>query len=161
MATRMLAPTDVLQGHPKTEDDYRRTALATAAKKGKAVKISALPLHAYIVAGWWVADCPNCGAGIAVNPEWSFAACFGLGCHTVYSTIVIPGRWQDIEAALVDRPIKMQHWLCAPKRTAYQGLGRVQMPDETVEELQEQTEVILGRREGTPIGEEIPGEGIR
>ncbi len=56
---------------------------------------------AYCNHGCWVADCP-CGGGVAVEPEFDKAACFG--CGAVYSSIRFPRHRDQIEAELLKRP---------------------------------------------------------
>lgn len=142
-----MGPSDVISGQPSTEEEYRALALRWAAKKGKPLTRSGDPLHAYIARGRWIAECPNCSSGIAVHPEWPFAACLGIGCHRFYETIEIPGEWNDIEEALLERHMKDQHWMCAEARTKWEGLGRQALPAETVADLIAQTAVIKAREQ--------------
>lgn len=69
----------------------------------------------------WVADCPGCSAGIAIEPEWSVACCFG--CGAVYRNFDMPDRAAraQIEATLLARP---------------QWQTRAWLPGETVADLE-------------------------
>lgn len=145
MPTQMICPTDLFEGRITTVDEYRALAVARAVKRGKAIAISADTLYPSIIAGWYRALCPNCNAGISVHPEWAFAACFGLGCYRVYERIVLPAEWPEIEASLLQRQMKDQHWHSGHMRTIFEGRGRVQLPDETLDEIREQTAVIRQR----------------
>jgi hypothetical protein len=65
------------------------------------------PLVARVNDGAWIGDC-DCNAGVAVDPEWSEARCFG--CGAVYTEIVFPERRAEIETLLEARPRKHQNW---------------------------------------------------
>jgi len=66
------------------------------------VSTSRTEIRPYVDLGRWVADCP-CGAGIAVEPTWPEARCFG--CGTVYTQIAWPDATtrRDIEQTLLAR----------------------------------------------------------
>jgi hypothetical protein len=139
----LLGPRDVLRGHPASADDMRTLVVARARQVGRSVTVDARTLQAYVNAGIWVADCPHCNSGIAIHPEWSFASC--LGCLRTFADIAIPTDWKDIEAVLVERPQQNQHWLCAAQRTKWVGRSLVDMPAETVEELDTENAEKLDR----------------
>lgn len=97
----------LLVRHEQGLDDLARL---TAAKIGLSVIPSEDVLVPYINHGRWVADCP-CGAGIAINPLWSTAACLDTGCHRTFSHISMPADWQELEGALLLRPfLKNRNW---------------------------------------------------
>ena len=146
MPSQMLTAADVLRGLPRSENEYRALALQRAAKWGRTLVDDRTALYPSVIGGVWRALCPNCNAGIAFHPDWQFAACLGRGCFHIFQVIVFPERWPAIEASLRRRPLKDQHWLSGPIRTMYQGAGRLQLPDETLEEIEEQTDVIVGRQ---------------
>jgi hypothetical protein len=109
MTTMIRRPRAVLRGSPETPEDYLRLLEASAReahRKGllrrPEVRRSDAPLTAYVSDGRWVADCPDCGAGISVDPEWPLAGCFE--CFRLFSALVVPPRWREIEAALEARP---------------------------------------------------------
>lgn len=66
------------------------------------------PVLAFISANKWVAQCA-CGAGNAVNPEWSMTCCFG--CGAVHTTVVVPREWREIERLLMRRAPLQRHWM--------------------------------------------------
>jgi hypothetical protein len=67
-------------------------------------------LHAYVSDGRWVADCPQCGGGVALWRENPEACC--LDCGSVYSKIGWPGEDEVAEAerVLAARPSNQLHW---------------------------------------------------
>lgn len=73
---------------------------------------SAATIPAYVNHGRWVADCPNCNAGIAVWPENPRALC--LGCGFLYR-IAFPDDTQAVEEALAPRRVEHRHWTPAGK----------------------------------------------
>lgn len=111
MAARLLVPRDHLKARPANESEYLAAAEKRAALAGRDVIEDERTLVAYVNHGMWVADCHYCNSGIAIHPEWGVAACLGLGCHRVYRSIEIPPEWQEIEAVLIERPMRNQHWL--------------------------------------------------
>lgn len=131
----LLTPRDYLKGHPATPDAYVALAARRAAQVGRALVEDPRPVEAYVSAGQWVADCPQCGAGIAIHPEWPVAACFGVGCHRVFRTITVPATWRAIEAILMVRPRRAQHWLSSSVRSRVVGQGRVVLPAESLADL--------------------------
>lgn len=71
-----------------TVEDYR--ALLTARIRARRVKRDLpqpQPLYADIDCGMWSARC-ECGSGIALHPEWAFAAC--LNCGKTWTQVVFP-----------------------------------------------------------------------
>ena len=84
---------DEVQAGVKTVDDYRakftlhcieitRLTLQTLKEQPQTE-----PLQAVINHGRWVSSCV-CGGGIALHPDWSWAACFD--CGRSWSNIVFP-----------------------------------------------------------------------
>jgi hypothetical protein len=67
-------------------------------------------LHAYVSDGRWVAECPECGGGVALWQENPEACC--LDCATVYSKIGWPHEREIMEAerVLAARPTNQLHW---------------------------------------------------
>jgi hypothetical protein len=65
-------------------------------------------LTAYVSANRWVADCPNCAAGIAAWAQNPRGCC--LGCGLIY-TIAFPTGWLEAEKVLLDRAPRYRHWL--------------------------------------------------
>jgi hypothetical protein len=68
------------------------------------------PLIANVSTGRWVADCPNCGGGVALWRENVRACCLTCGC--VYSGIDWPdaAEMAEAEAILLARPPANQAW---------------------------------------------------
>lgn len=107
----------------------------------------------YINQGRWVADCPNCGSGIACwdrNPE---ACCLGNRCGHVYTVAWQPAAVRaEVERVLAVRLEDHQNW------EAQRG--------ETVEELKIENVLQLGvphterpsllRAEGIDVPSEFP-----
>jgi len=58
--------------------------------------------------GRWIADCPNCNAGIALHPEWDRARCFG--CGAIYRNLTWPAHPRLIARVLRARVIRHQNW---------------------------------------------------
>ena len=107
MAMRLLGPAATVR--VRSEADYTARAARLAAAAAREVRTDPRPLVAYVSEGRWCADCPGCGAGIAIHPEWTVAACLGVGCHRVYRSIAVPPDWVAIEAALEGRDRRHQH----------------------------------------------------
>jgi hypothetical protein len=71
---------------------------------------SAAPLPAYVSDNRWVADCPNCGAGIAVWEGQARTPC--LECGHEYAIDFPPeAERRRAERILARRPRKHRHWL--------------------------------------------------
>lgn len=84
-----------------------------AAKGGRwAVHEDAATLVGQVGGNSWMADCPYCNSGIALDPEFGVACCFG--CGAVYRDIVMPNEKARaaIEATLLARPaMRTRSWL--------------------------------------------------
>jgi hypothetical protein len=65
------------------------------------------PLVARVNDGVWLGDC-DCGSGVAVEPGWGEARCFG--CGAIYTNITMPAHWREVEGQLEPRPRRNQHW---------------------------------------------------
>lgn len=63
--------------------------------------------EAYVSEGRWVADCPECNAGISVAPGWK-ACCYG--CGATFAGAKFPRNWEAIEAKLERLPVREQDW---------------------------------------------------
>jgi hypothetical protein len=149
----LLGPRDLLRGAPATPEAYRALLAAKARRVGRQVRIHAGTLQAYVNRGRWVADCLNCSNGILIHPEWPEASCLGTGCFYVFTSIAVPTEWRRIEAVLLKRPMRYQHWLCAAQRTKWFGRGTT-LPDETVDELTAENEDKA--RSGELVGVDTP-----
>lgn len=57
-------------------------------------------LYAYVNHGRWLADCV-CGSGVMVDPSFQIACCFE--CAAIYSRIIFPTLYREIERRLVQR----------------------------------------------------------
>ena len=65
------------------------------------------PLVARVNDGTWLGDC-DCGSGVAIDPDWPEARCFG--CGAIYAEIIFPERRAEIEQLLEARPRVNQNW---------------------------------------------------
>lgn len=115
--TQLRGPADVLV--PLTLPDgtvlaasdapsYRALAEAKLLRRKKRLEPRGDVLFAYVNDNRWIADCPRCGAGIAVHPEWAFAGC--LGCGAAFAHVAAPAHWPEIESVLLARPPRNRHW---------------------------------------------------
>lgn len=77
--------------------------VAKTASKGASARIhqSPEPVYAYVNNGRWVGMC-ECGAGVATDPGFSSAYCFG--CGAIHDTVVFPEDRENIEYLLLARP---------------------------------------------------------
>ncbi len=107
---KLMTPRDHIVGHPDTPDAFVAVGARRSARRGRTVRADGRALVAYVSRGCWVADCPACHAGIAIDPEWSVAQCLGDGCFRTYTRVTVPANWRDIEDALDVRPRLEQHW---------------------------------------------------
>ena len=110
MPTTLITARDVLRGHPATEDQYLRLALARAQQAGRALVPDARDVYAYVNDGWWKACCAHCGLAMVLHPDWAVVVCMGTGCWRLYRTIVWPEDQHAIEGELQQRPPRHQHW---------------------------------------------------
>jgi len=96
---------------PEAFAKHHAGKIAERALRGARITISEnhAPLVASINHGRWVARC-DCGAGVAVEPTWEQARCFG--CGTVHCRIVLPADREAIEAVLLRRKQDAhRHWV--------------------------------------------------
>ncbi len=107
----LLTPRDWVYGHPDTPEALLAVGARMAAKRGRQVRESRLAITARVEKGAWIADCPHCHAGMAIDPEWPVAQCFGEGCYTVFRQVIVPKAWRDVEAALERRPRVHKGWM--------------------------------------------------
>jgi hypothetical protein len=93
-------------------------------------------LQPRIESGRWLVVCPNCGAGIAVEPKWQGVCCLDPDCCRWFPRLEIPEDRDDIEGALSPRQKPNRNW----------------RPGETVEDLRKENarHAIGEREEGTP-----------
>jgi hypothetical protein len=89
-----------------------------------AISESDEPLIASVNHGRWVARC-DCGAGVAVDPQWHEARCFG--CGTVHTTVRFPETAERVE---------IERLLMARKKMAH----RHWQSSETLHDLHEQNQ---------------------
>ena len=91
-------------------DDYVKRQQTRAAFDNKPITMKATSLAAYVNEGRWVADCPNCGSGIALDRDWADGRCLGLAYGFVYP-ITWPSNADAIESALIVRNRLNQSWV--------------------------------------------------
>jgi hypothetical protein len=127
----LQVPQDYITGHPTSAQALIDICTALAARAGRAVVEDARTLTAYANIGRWLADCPQCSAGVGVHPDWTESAC--LSCYHVFRSISVPVVWRDIETALALRPLQFQNWFAGSVRARWYPL--LVAADETVEEL--------------------------
>lgn len=118
----VLKPGDYVGIIGREPGDSAAAYLAAVARREAKVGAPFVPNRTALVAtvnhNRWVADCPNCAAGIALDPDApDFGACFS--CRRVYSAVAWPPDRAAIEEALEPRPWKNRNWV----------------PSETVEDL--------------------------
>lgn len=87
--------------------DFEQMNNETAARHGKVGKKAQDQVSAYINHSRWVADCPNCNAGIACLPGVNQIVC--LECGERYD-VAWPADREGIESALLCRPQRNRHW---------------------------------------------------
>jgi len=133
---RLQTSRNVLVGFPATPEAMLAQLQRRAEARGRPVVENPETLEPYVQHGWWIADCPNCNAGISIHPEWPVAGC--RGCFHVYRAFTLPREWRDIERVLAQRPEKDQHWWSSGVRTRM-VTGHVRpdvvLPAETVDQL--------------------------
>lgn len=129
MRSQLLIARDYIE-HADTFAEYRAFVLAKLERRGRVPAIDSRPLVPYVNYGRWVADCYFCFAGIALDPEWDQTFC--LGCYRSYVSILwpAPADREAIEAALVVRWLRNQHW-----RTAGGMQRNPLLPGESIAEL--------------------------
>ncbi len=143
MASKLLVARDLVAGNPRTFEDEQSAAVARASVRGRTVIADPRALVAYVNDGRWVADCPHCRTGIALDPAWPGGCCWGTGCYRTFSAVIWPDDRIEIEEALVGRPLMNQHWGFA------RGVALdASKPAETVADLQLENERFL-----TPLAE--------
>jgi len=114
MSTRLRGPAATIG--TETIAAYEARVVAQASAKGLRITVDVRTLIAYVNGGRWVANCPHCNSGIAVHPDWRYAAC--LDCLHTYAAITVPGDRVAVEDALAVRPVNNQN--CLPTETAAQ-----------------------------------------
>lgn len=112
MQTVILSPREYHNARSLAE--LRRKHQAFLSRKRRAGHrvahhVMPMPVVARIDHGSWVADCP-CGAGMAVEPDWGVALCFGCGAeHSI--TLPEASDRETLEALLLARPhMKNRNW---------------------------------------------------
>lgn len=97
---RVRTPMELAQRHRKAMDEAGTKAHARSED-----------LVAYVNHGRWLADCPLCNSGIALDAELPAALCFD--CGAVFARVMWPTPEDKaaIEAALERRPRRaVQNW---------------------------------------------------
>jgi hypothetical protein len=99
----MLGCTDPSQLSGRIEEVLRQSG-------GKA-RVSDAPqeVPAYVSEGRWVADCPECNGGIAVDPEDIEATCLDCGLATPISSPALDDQTKA-DLVLSERPIQARNW---------------------------------------------------
>lgn len=64
---------------------------------------SSASVHMYVNRGRWVADCPECRAGVSTGRRWTEARCFGCGAVYAGPQVVWPPDFDALERALLER----------------------------------------------------------
>jgi hypothetical protein len=93
-----------------SEAHYEQLQLIMLSGHGLKPRVRTATLAAYVNDGRWVADCPECNAGISVWPGWK-PRCFG--CGAVYAGAEFPAESEAIESVLVLRRHENQNWKLA------------------------------------------------
>ena len=97
----------------KTADEYLQR-VKTAARDARARVIAdPTPLVARVNHGRLMANCPSCGAGIAIEPGWHGAGCMddNAECYRWFQNVVIPDNLSEIDAVLKQRPrVENRNW---------------------------------------------------
>ena len=95
------------QHRVKTEDALRAKQAAFVAKNVasglRSIRIheSNVPIEARVNNGRWLFDC-DCGSGVAADPDFAAAYCFG--CGAIHTVVVFPDDRADVERVLLERP---------------------------------------------------------
>lgn len=100
---KLLGPSAVLGTTTFAEYVRRHAALRTVVTREEM-------LVAYVNGGRWVADCPNCAAGISLHRDWAAALCFGCGASYAAALVEWPDDFEAIEGELALRPLVNQNW---------------------------------------------------
>lgn len=66
--------------------------------------------------GRWIVDCPHCGNGPSYDPEWQMALC--CECGASFEHVVPTHGYEEIEAALLVRPLMHQRFWVPGERAA-------------------------------------------
>ena len=127
MAEKIETALDVLKQIvvPPTVERFEQFCREAQARHGKTGQRHAGGIAAYINHSRWVADCPNCNAGIACHPGVSDAVC--LECGERYR-VAFPRDREGIEAVLLQRRKANRHWY----------------PGETIDDLRRENEAHAG-----------------
>ena len=99
-----------------TASEYRAWVQARPqAPEGVGAKVDPIapPVVAYINEGRWVADCPDCNAGMMLLPGAPFLCglCFNVRIGSYSRLVVWPANPAEIEAVLLLRPMAInRNW---------------------------------------------------
>jgi len=111
MAEKILSAIDILRkrnGLPlRDATEFEALNRETQARYGKIGHKTFSTVAAYVNHNRWVADCQNCGAGMALQPGVNQVVC--MECGERYD-VAWPEDRDAIEGLLVTRPRKNRHW---------------------------------------------------
>lgn len=112
------------------------------------------PVYARIYRGHWIADCDVCSGAMFVSPDdpvFFCVECFNRKDNGKLRPIIFPDNRQDIEAAILERPVNEFAGVTESERAGRASLtvgGRTftrdWMPGETAEMIRQQNAVIAG-----------------
>lgn len=108
----LLTPEEV--HHVRTPEAYRadhqRVMVGLNQRfPGQGYQVIAAPDHpaVFVSGGKWVIVC-TCGNAPSVHPAWQLACCYE--CGRVYTNLTMPGIATEVQAVLVEQPMKRRHW---------------------------------------------------
>ncbi len=113
----------MLLQHVKTQADAKlHHATDIRKKKANGMDVTlrrlATPVTARVDWGRWIADCPACTSGVAVQHDWTEAYCYG--CGAVLTAVTWPDDKDEAEAVLTLRQQKAQFYF--PERETVEHL---------------------------------------
>lgn len=96
-----------------TREAYERKFRRHLSRSRKAERPQQATLAAHINTGRWVTPCV-CGGGIALHPEWAFAACFD--CGRSWTALVFPdaATLRMVDTVLAERFSRPGHAIPLP-----------------------------------------------
>lgn len=131
----------------RTPAQYAAAARLHWAKTRVTEQPQADPLLAHINTGRWVTPC-DCGSGVALHPDWQYAACFGCGRTWTSVLFPAPADLAAIDAVLAARPVRRTG---AVKRPFYSWV-----PSDTIEKLaveNAQLHTLVHEQDASPFEE--------
>lgn len=132
---RLIDQRDLTQGAASTPELLRIEWDVRAARRGKVLLLDERTVLAYVNEGRWVADCPNCNAGMMTWPENPQGCC--LGCFHVY-TVEHPPADVIGEAlpVLLERPEINRNWVVTPETDEWEPVEVLQEENATMLEVE-------------------------